>query len=165
MKNDLVINPEKKKKAPLLINLLTLILGCMLLTDNSKIVQYTCYLFGGIILVIGLYNLFSKMIFKKDGNISIGVYATVLGILLFVLAATIETTLRMIIGFWLILNGLAKLALAFKVKEKFIAFLVLSLILIGAGLYCVLVSNIVLMIVGVFLIVSATIDIYNYFFN
>ena len=83
MKNDLIINPEKKRKTPLILNLLTLILGCMLLTNNNKIVVYTCYAIGTIILIIGLFNLFSKYITKKEGNISLGIYATVLGILLF----------------------------------------------------------------------------------
>ena len=165
MKNDLIINPEKKKKTPLLLNVLTLILGCMLLTNNNKVVVYTCYIIGAIAIVIGLYNMFSKYITKKEGNISLGVYATVLGVLLFILGHTIEVTLRIIIGFWIILNGLGKLALAFKVKEKFVPFLVLSIILIGAGMYCILVSNILLIVVGAFLIVSATIDLYNYFFN
>ena len=165
MKNDLIINPEKKKKTPLLLNFLTLVLGCMLLTNNNKVVVYTCYIIGGIALVIGIYNLFGKYITKQEGNMSLGVYATVLGILLFILGGTIEVTLRMIIGFWLILNGLSKLALSFKIKDKFIPFLVLSIILIGAGMYCILVSNILLIIVGAFLIVSATIDLYNYFFN
>jgi len=165
MKNDLIINPEKKKKTPLLLNFLTLILGCMLLTNNNKVVVYTCYIIGAVALVIGLYNIFSKYITKKEGNMSLGVYATVLGILLFILGGTIEVTLRMIIGFWLILNGLSKLALSFKVKEKFVPFLVLAIILIGAGMYCILVSNILLVVVGAFLIASATIDLYNYFFN
>lgn len=165
MKNDLIINPEKKKKTPLLLNLLTLILGCMLLTNNNKVVVYTCYIIGFISLIIGLFNLFSKKITKKEGNISLGVYAIVLAALLIILAQTIEVTLRVIIGFWLILNGLTKLALAFKAKDKFVPFLVLSIILIGAGMYCILVSNILLVVVGAFLIASATIDLYNYFFN
>ena len=165
MKNDLIINPEKKKKTPLLLNFLTLVLGCMLLTNNNKVVVYTCYLIGFIAIIIGLYNLLSKYIVKKEGNIGLGIYATVLGILLFILGRTIEVTLRMIIGFWLILNGLSKLALAFKAKDKFVPFLVLAIILIGAGMYCILVSNILLIVVGAFLIVSATIDLYNYFFN
>jgi uncharacterized membrane protein HdeD (DUF308 family) len=165
MKNDLIINPEKKKKTPLLLNFLTLILGCMLLTNNNKVVVYTCYIIGAVAIIIGVYNLFSKYITKKEGNVSLGVYATVLGVLLFILGHTIEVTLRMIIGFWLIINGLSKLALAFKVKEKFVPFLVLSIILIGAGMYCILISNVFLTVVGAFLIVSSTIDLYNYFFN
>ncbi len=165
MKNDLIINPEKKKKTPLLLNFLTLILGCMLLTNNNKVVVYTCYIIGAISLVIGLFNLFSKKLTKREGNISLGVYATVLAVLLFILAHTIEVTLRMIIGIWLILDGLAKLALAFKVKEKFMPFLILAIILIAAGMYCILVSNILLVVVGAFLIASSTIDLYNYFFN
>ena len=165
MKNDLIINPEKKKKSPLLLNFLILILGCMLLTNNDEVVVWACYIIGGIALVIGLYNLFSKQLTKKEGNISLGVYATILGVLLFILGYTIAVTLRMIIGLWLIFNGLSKLALAFKVKEKFVPFLVLAIILIGAGMYCVLVSNIILVIIGAFLIASATIDLYNYFFN
>lgn len=165
MKNELIINPEKKKKSPLLICLLTLVLGCMLLTNNNKVVVWTCYIIGAIALIIGLYNLFAKYIAKKEGNVSVGIYSIILAILLFILAGTIEVTLRMIIGIWLIINGLSKLALAFKVKEKFVPFLVLSLILIIAGMYCILVSNVILVVVGAFLIVSATIDLYNYFFN
>ena len=165
MKNELIINPEKKKKSPLLLSVLTLILGCMLLTNDKSVVVYTCYIIGGIALVIGLYNLFGKYITKQEGNMSLGVYATVLGVLLFILGGTIEVTLRMIIGFWLIINGLSKLALSFKVRDKFVPLLVLSIILIGAGMYCVLVSNIILVVVGAFLIASSTIDLYNYFFN
>lgn len=165
MKNDLIINPEKKKKTPLLLNFLTLVLGCMLLTNNNKVVVYTCYAIGGVAILIGLFNLFSKQLTKREGNMSLGVYSTVLGILLIILACTIEVTLRMIIGIWLILNGLAKLALAFKVREKFVPFLILAVILIAGGIYCVLVSNILLVVVGAFLIASSTIDLYNYFFN
>ncbi|MBR5662046.1 MAG: DUF308 domain-containing protein [Bacilli bacterium] len=165
MRNDLIINPEKKKKSPLLISILTLVLGCMLLTNNNKVVVWSCYIIGAIALIIGLFNVFSKYITKKEGNVSFGIYAIVVAVLLFILAGTIEVTLRMIIGIWLILNGLSKLALAFKVKEKFVPFLVLSIILILAGMYCILVSNIFLVVVGAFLIASATIDLYNYFFN
>jgi uncharacterized membrane protein HdeD (DUF308 family) len=165
MRNDLIINPEKKKKSPLLISVLTLVLGCMLLTNNNKVVVWSCYIIGAVALVIGLYNVFAKKLTKKEGNVSLGIYAIVVAVLLFILAGTIEVTLRMIIGIWLILNGLSKLALAFKVKEKFVPFLVLSIILILAGMYCILVSNIFLVVVGAFLIASATIDLYNYFFN
>ena len=165
MRNDLIINPEKKKKSPLFISVLTLVLGCMLLTGSDKVVTYTCYVIGAIALIIGLYNVFSKYIAKKEGNVSLGIYSIVVAILLFILAGTIEVTLRMIIGLWLILNGLSKLALAFKAKEKFVPFLVLSIILILAGMYCILVTNILFVIVGAFLIASATIDLYNYFFN
>lgn len=165
MRHEIIINPEKKKKSPLLVSLLTLILGCMLLTNNNKVVVWTCYIIGAIALIIGLYNVFSKYISKKEGNVSFGIYAIIVAVLLFILAGTIEVTLRMIIGLWLILNGLAKLALAFKVKEKFAPFLVLSIILILAGMYCILFQNVILVIVGGFLIASATIDLYNYFFN
>ena len=165
MKNELIINPEKKKKSPLLISLLTLVLGCMLLTGSNRIVEITCYAIGVIALIIGIYNIVSKYALKKEGNIGVAVYAIVLAILLFILGRTIDVTLRVIIGFWLILNGLAKLALAFKVKDKFVPFLVVSIILILSGMYCVLFSNIIFVMVGAFLIVSATIDLYNYFFN
>ncbi|MBO4600926.1 MAG: DUF308 domain-containing protein [Bacilli bacterium] len=165
MKNDLIINPEKKKKTPLLLNFLILVLGCMLLTNNNRVVVWTCYITGGISCLIGLFNLFSKQLTKKEGNMTLGVYALVLGILLIILAYTIEVTLRMIIGIWLVINGLTKIALSFKAKDKFVPLLVLGGILIIAGLYCILISNVLLILVGVFLIISATIDLYNYFFN
>lgn len=165
MKNDLIINPEKKKKSPLLIAILTLVIGCMLLTGELDVVKITCIIFGAIALVIGLFNVFSKQLTKKEGNISLGVYCIVIAALLFILAGTISTTLKIIIGIWLILNGLSKLALSFKVKEKFVPLLVLSILLIGFGMYCILVTNIINVITGAFLIASATIDLYNYFFN
>ena len=64
MKNDLIINPEKKKKSPLLIGILTLVIGCMLLTGELDVVKIACIITGAVALVIGLFNVFSKQLTK-----------------------------------------------------------------------------------------------------
>lgn len=159
----------KDKKATIISSIGFILLGLLLFIKPDFIVKFIAGGFGIILLAIGLYKLLKyitkKGIILKD-DLYIGITSIVLGILLICLNGVVEFLLRFFIGGWIILMGLSKLLSSFNFKndnKKFVSLLVTSLILIGIGLYIVLVSNLAFSIMGLFMVLYGVLELITYF--
>ncbi len=167
-----LIKPQKTKergsqKTTLIFPLISLILGIILLTSSTKAVIIVCYLIGGIVVLFGLYHLFRYYKLKQELKIEdnqkliLGVAFLAIGLVIIILSSVLETCLRFIIGFSLIVNGIKKAIIAINNRDSLI--LILGLMFIAMGLYTILAENIIFQIVGILLILSSIIDILNLF--
>ncbi len=167
-----LIKPKKTKekepkKTTLIFSLITLILGIILLTSSTKAVIIVCYIIGGIVALFGIYHLFRYYKLKQELKIEdnqkliLGVAFLAIGLVIIILSSVLETCLRFIIGFSLIVNGIKKAIIAINNRDSLI--LILGLMFIAMGLYTILAENIIFQIVGILLILSSSIDILNLF--
>ena len=166
-----LIKPKKKKEKQMkdreyLGPLLMLLLGIILFTNSSKAIIYVFYAIGACIFLFGVYHLLSyyrlkkKLTLEDNQKMVLGTSSIFIGILIILLASAIETFLRFILGFILLLNGLKKIWFSFYQRNYIV--LLEGIIFIGIGLYTILAENIVLQIIGILLIISSVIDFFSY---
>ena len=129
---------------------------------------------GGILIIIGAFKCIKNYLdIKKDNTISskemvTGIIFIVIGIIFILLAGVIEALVRLIIGGWILFSGINRLINTLSIpnkKHNFIPYLILSILLIGVGLYTILESNLAFKTIGLVLMVYSTIEIIGYIFN
>ena len=166
-----LIKPKKgrennAKKLEILGPLLMLIVGIILFTNSSKAVIFIFYCIGALVILFGCYHLVSYYRLKKELKIEdnrklvLGSSSIFIGIVIILLAGAIETFLRFILGFILIINGIQKTILSLNQRNYIV--LTEGILFVGIGLYTILAENILFQIVGVLLIVSSVIDFVNF---
>ncbi len=168
MKTELIkpkrVKEKEDKQRELFSLIIELIIGIILLTNSSKAVVIASYIIGVLVLIFGIYNLYSYYRLKEqfyledNQKLTTGIIAILIGIIVIILSAAIEKALRFIIGFILILNGINKIVYSFDNKMS----IVTGFILIIIGIYTVLVENFVLQIIGGLLILSSIMDLVTY---
>ncbi len=148
------------------------IIGLILFINPDSVVKFISYCLGGLLILIGLYKTVNYYIHNKNlgvvnqNELAFGITAIVLGIVFIFLASAIELLLRFIVGAWVIIAGLSRIVETFYTTDrssKFYSLLIVGIILIGLGIYIILVSNLVLSTIGIFMMIYGVIDFVSYF--
>ena len=160
-------NKNKKFISPVLMG----IVGFIFLTNSNAIIIYACYILGAIIAGFGIYNVIKYIQLKNQLKIedsvklNTGIISIAIGLLVILLSSVIETFLNIIIGAWLIITGVTKLigiSELYSVDKKTANLNIIeAIIVIAMGLYSIFFQNIVLTIIGIWMIIGAGIDLYN----
>ncbi len=164
-----LIKPKKEKEndPKWLSAIISLVLGIILFTNSSKAVITIFYCIGAVFILVGIYHLIRYYKMKKELNIEdnnklvLGASAIFIGIIILILSGAIETFIRFILGIILLFNGLRNTFVSLQTKNYIT--LVIGLVFIAMGLYTILAENIVLQIIGIFLIASSIVDFVNIF--
>ena len=163
---------KKNSKVSLFSSLVFFVLGIVIFVNPDILVKTISYGLGGLLILIGVYRSVSYYIHDKNlgvvnrNEIAFGITAIVLGVVFIFLADAIELLIRFIVGGWLAIAGLNKIAKTFYTTDrdsKFYSLIIIGLILIGIGLYIILVSNLALSIIGLFMMIYGVIDFISYF--
>ena len=163
---------KSKGKTSLISSIAFFVIGILLFASPETVVKFVSYCFGGLLIIIGAYKSVNYYIQDKRlgivnrNEIAFGITALVLGVVFIFLADAIELLLRFIVGGWVVIAGLSRIASTFYTNNrdnKFYALLIVGFIFIALGLYIILVSNLALSIIGLFMIVYGIIDFVSYF--
>ena len=163
---------KKSGKNSLIISIGFVLLGVFIFMNPDALVKIVSYVFGGILIAIGLYKIVNYYIQDKKLGIvnyhelAFGITSLVLGVVFIFLADAIVLLLRFIVGGWLLVAGLSKIFKTFFTTSrdaKFYALIIVGVILIGIGLYIIFISSIHLSIIGLFMIIYGLIDFISYF--
>ena len=158
----------------LVSSIIFLILGAIMYTKPEAVVIITTYVFGGLLILVGLFKCVKNYLdVKKDNSVSstemiIGIVLTVFGVICIFLAGVVEALVRLVIGGWMIFSGITGLVNALyldKKTSKFYVSLLLSLVIIGGGLYTILEANLAFQAIGIVLMIYAILEIIGYIFN
>lgn len=158
-------------KTPLIMSILLFILGAILFTNPENIIKITSYIAGGVFVLLGFIRLANYLGNKKKGIINNGdlVYAIVImtcGIIIIICTDMIELVLRIIMGGFILYNGIARLGTSLKMKSSSNAtwkgHLIVSILIIGIGLYIILRSNLVFSGIGLFIMFYSGLEIALY---
>lgn len=155
----------------LIYSIIFFILGAIIFTKPEIIILFISYVIGGIFTIIGLFKCIKNYLdIKKDNTISskemiAGILLIVIGLVFILLANVIEALVRLVIGGWILFTGINRLINSLQIpnkNNKFIVRLLLSLLLIGVGLYTILESNLAFKTIGLVLMVYSVIEILGY---
>ncbi len=154
--------------------LLVLLLGIILFTNPEGLVDMISFILAGFLVILSGINYFNYYKTKKKLNIEnkslfyISIILLILAVISLFLASFIETVFRLIIGLLLIYNGVMRTIYSFNKKEKisvFIVTLVISLLMFLLGFYVLLTTNLIYKTIGLFIIISAVLDLAGYIMN
>ena len=158
---------NKKYISPILMG----IVGLLLLTNSNDIIIFACYVIGGLIVGYGVYNIISYSQLKKEFHIedskklNTGIATIGIGLLVILLSGIIQTFLNLLLGIWLIITGVTKLInisnLYNSDRKTANLNLIEAVIVIAMGLYSVFFQNIILTVIGAWMIIGAGIELYN----
>lgn len=155
----------------LIYSILFLIIGAVIFTKPEIIILFISYVIGGLIIVIGLFKCIKNYLdIKKDNTISSremisGIVLIIIGLVFILLAGVIEALVRLIIGGWILFSGINRLINTIQLSKKnnnFIVTLILSILLIGVGLYTILEANLAFKTIGLLLMIYSVIEIIGY---
>ncbi len=158
----------------LISSVVLFILGALIYSNPNEVVLVVTYVIGGLITLTGVFNCVKNYIeVKKDNTTSskgmvLGIMLVVVGLIFIFLGGVIETLVRFIIGGWILLCGITRLANALSIEKKETSFwvlLVLSLLLIAAGLYTILEKNLVFQTLGLILMIYSILEIFGHVFS
>lgn len=159
---------KKSGYLSILSSIIFLILGIMLVNNPDKIVQITSYIIGLILIIMGIFRIVSYFTSKNlyifyDYNFIYGSLCALLGLLIILCGNIIATFFRIVIGIWIILSGISKINLSFKIKDVGINYwplnLILSILILFVGIYIIFAPGTILITLGFILIIYSIIDI------
>jgi len=154
--------------------ILFFIIGSIIFTNPNDTVKFIAYVLGGCFSIIGLFKIIvyyfrkkrEKEVFLRD--LSIGIVAFVSGLTLIIFSNTVETLIRIIMGAWILFNGVNLLINSIKgVKTKANSsriLIVLSSLMIIGGIYMILKSNLVFQMIGLCIMIYSIIEIIGYIY-
>lgn len=156
------------EKSSIIISILFFLLGLILFIDFNKVINFVSYVLGTIIIALGVYKLWSYYRKKLNNDLTdynefgFGVVDLILGILIIVLAEAFTTILRFFVGGYILLAGINRFVQTMSNNElkrnKFISLLLMSIIVIGLGVYTILNKN-SLDIIGLLIMIYSVIEI------
>ena len=150
------------------------ILGAIIFTKPEVIILFISYVIGWIFAIICLFKCIKNYLdIKKDNSISskemiAGILLIIIGLVFILLAGVIEALVRLVIGGWILFTGINRLINSLTIpnkNKKFIVRLIISILLIGVGLYTILESNLAFKTIGIVLMVYSFLEILGYIFN
>ena len=158
----------------LISSILFLILGAVMYTNPKEVVIFSTYIFGGLLITIGLFKCVKNYLDVKKDNLTpstemiIGIILMVVGIVCIFLAGVVEAFVRLVIGGWILFSGINRLINTLYITRKDTKFwvsILLSILLIGGGLYTILEVNLAFKAIGIVLMIYAVLEIIGYIFN
>lgn len=148
------------------------IIGSIIFTNPDNVIKFIAYVLGGLFSIIGLINItvyYYKKDKQKDASIkdlTIGTIAFILGLVLIIFSSTIEALIRIIMGAWILFNGINLLVNSIKIAKNNTnssqTLIVLSILMIICGLYLLLKTNIVFKMLGLYIMIYSTLEIVGY---
>lgn len=167
-KVEMIVSNSKNN---LFSSIIFLLFGIVLFTNPGGILKFLSYIAGGVLILIGIINILGYIKTLKNLNIEenikliSGIILIVLGLIVMFFSSFIETTIRLIVGIWLIYCGILKIidSTAFKSdKVSYYVDLIIGILIIALGFYVSLKTNLVLSVIGLFIIIYSILDIISY---
>lgn len=152
----------------ILSSVLFLLLGIMLIINPSAIAQAVFYIIGGIFIVLGISKIISYYISKNKNdfynyNSISGIMYLLLGLFIIVFGSAIISFFSVIIGVWIIANGINKINFSFKMKDSGIKYwllsLIISILMLIVGIYIIFVPGTLLATLGIILVIYSIMEI------
>ena len=155
--------------------ILFFILGAIMFTNPDTMVIVISRILGGILILFGLYSCIKNYILVRQNTqvsaipMVAGISCMAIGSVFFFAAGFVEAMVRFVIGGWILLSGIVRFASAMQIDKKnnpkFFSLLIISLLLILAGLYTILEANLAFQTIGIVLMIYAGLEIFGWLTN
>lgn len=144
-----------------------LAIGLILFLNPGGIVEFISYIIGGVFLALGIskYIVDTRRQDRTTGDMFYSFIMITLGLIFIFFSSTLEFILRLLIGVWIIINGLNTVVIGIstlKGEKKNVISLIIGFILIGIGCYTIFVSNLILSALGLVICIYSVLEIADY---
>lgn len=160
------------KQSSLLSSILFFILGAILFTKADEILSLISIIVGVLLAIAGTVSLTyyyfkTKQQIYNHKNLIYGIVLLIIAIIFIFFANIVEQFIRFIVGGWILFSGIMRLinvlSMNFK-SNKFLPLLIVSLLLIGVGIYTIVIGDILISTVGIIMMIYSAIEIVGYVF-
>ena len=164
----IVIKSYETKKS-LITPIVFLIIGLVLAINPGEVVEFISFIIGGVFLFLGALKFFTDRK-RNDRTTSDEIFSfimIILGIICVFFSSTIELLVRLVLGLWILLNGINTVVIGtdiIKVNKKNICTLLVGFFLMAMGLYTIFIENLVFETIGIVIIVYSILEIIDYFY-
>lgn len=158
----------------IIVAIIYIILGIILIANPGAALDVVAIVTGIIFLIVGIIKVIDY--FVLQGNYDFynyelihGLVAFIIGIIILAYARQVSSIFVILLGIWITYSGLMNLTLSMKLHvnkiKTWIVVFILSLIMMIGGIYIIVAPEIVMVLIGVFLIGYAVIELVeNYIF-
>lgn len=167
-----IIKPKKegKEKKNILTPIIYLILGVILAFKSNEAIKLLFYIIGILVIIYGMKSFVigyqnKDNIQIKNINIGIAAVSIIIGLLVILLSGVLEMSIRYVLGFFLVYMGISRMLTEISFGNHFSWSNLSNIVLIVLGVYSILFSNAVLVIIGWILIINAVLLIWEYLKN
>lgn len=149
-------------------SLLFLVLGIILIINPQFVMNVIAYILGIVFIVLGALKIISYFTNKSisDGSsfeLITGIVSIAVGIFVITCSGTISALFRIVIGIWIIYTGVLRLISSIRLKSVGVTIwpflLLMSLLMIIAGIYITVNSGTLFMSLGVMILIYAIMDL------
>lgn len=146
------------------------ILGLIIAYHPNTTFQVISYILGGILIAYGVVKIIEYLKMKDQNSfygseLSYGVIAVLLGIVVIVCSDMIETLLRILVGIWIVYSGIMRLGVAIRLQrfnadnKIWVAVLLIALAMLLCGIYIIASPGAVMMTIGIIMVFYGMMDI------
>lgn len=158
----------------ILTSLCFAILGLVIAYYPNTTFQIISNVMGAILIAYGAIKIIEYFKMKDISSmyateLSFGVIAVLLGIVVIACSNMIEAIIRILIGIWIIYSGIMRMGLAVKLKKFdsnnkiWIAGLIIAIIMLCCGIYIITNQGAIMMYLGIIMVIYAIMDIIEEF--
>ena len=156
------------KQATLISALLCFICGGILYTNAGAVLSIVSISIGTLLGLVCIFFAGMALFAHKKTNIFIAILTFVLSLIFLLFPEIVEFLLGITIGGWILLTGILRVVNAIKLPKKntrFLTNIILSLLLIGIGIYTIASGKILIETAGIIMMISSGIEIVGYILN
>ena len=156
---------KKSSWTDIITSLIFVLFGTMLVVSPEMIQAMIAILLGAIFIAMGIFRFINYFASGKIDTYSLasGIIAMIVGIVIFFCSEIILSIFRIIIAIWIIYSGIINLQTTIIWKDfksrLWLLTLILSILMIVAGIFILINNGAILQTVGVIIIAYAIINI------
>lgn len=161
---------KKMGWASIITSLIFAIIGLIIAYNPNTTFQIISYVIGALFIAFGVLKILEY--FKTKGSydlynyeLTYGIIAVLIGLVVIVWSEMIETLLRILVGIWIIYSGAMRLGLALKLQKLdsdnriWVVVLLIALAILFCGLFIIANPGTLIATIGIIMVVYAVMDI------
>lgn len=149
----------------IIISLVFAFFGLLLIIKPEATMEAITIVLGTIFIAMGILKLaeyFTREV-KEDYLLTIAIVEAIIGVIMIFASETILSAIKIILGIWIILNGIMDLQISLEwnqIKSPYCAAtIVFSILMITAGIVILTSESLVLKVIGIITVAYAVLDI------
>lgn len=163
-------DPKKAAWSATVESIITIILGVLLVVWPNTIIKLVAYLVGGFLLVKGGFQIASFMLNKEqrnsfNGELIAGIVTLLIGIVIFAVGEEISHVFRVLVGIWIIYEGLIRLGNAIQLRSAGIvnwsAVMTIAIIMLMFGTFITFFDGAMVFLIGWVLVIMGLIGLFS----
>ena len=164
------VNIKKMNITSIIFSILFLIVGILLLCRPGDALNIVSYSLGGMLIIWGVIQMIQFFVKKNSQNyfdisFVVGIFVSIFGVIILLKPRIIADIIPLMLGIWMIINGVTKLAFSLTInkKSKSLSTIIIAIAIVVVGLLLVINpfagAEILTQLIGVTMIVYSILDL------